>query len=254
MRRLASLFLLLTMLAVVVTGSFYAYVKVHEQNGAVPSALLAGITSISPYRVNYAKEESHRACLAAYRYVKSHTRIEWIGDSADSCYVSSRNTVYLTRKSVAGDTIEAVHEYGHALDRWLHGVQNGYFSHREGFTNAYAADCAGMRETFRVEKLFQTQAYRNLAVSDILFAVFCDDPAVTQILFASYNAAGVPYWHHEKEYLKNEENRQTEVFAGIFTILLSDDTQAKSFLERWFPASTVQLVQAVEEKTRDLTL
>lgn len=254
MRRLFSLVLMLTMLAAVVTGSFYAYVMVYGQSGAVSSALLAGITSISPYRVKYAKEESHQTCLEAYRYVKSRTRVEWIEDSADSCYVSSKNTVYLTRESVTDDTIEAVHEYGHALDRWLYGERNGYFSRQEGFTNAYAADCAEMREKFRVEELFRTQAYRNLAVSDMLFAVFCDDPVVTQILYASYNAAGVPYWHHAKEYLENEENRQTEVFADIFTILLSDDTQAKSFLENWFPASTGQLVLAVEEKLWDLTL
>lgn len=254
MRRLASLVLLLMMLAAVVTISFYAYVKVRGQSGAVPSALLAGITSISPYRVNYAEEESHRVCLAAYQYVKSRTRVEWIGDSADSCYVSSRNTVYLTQESVVGDTIEAVHEYGHALDHWLYGEKNGYFSRQEGFANAYAADCAGMREKFRVEELFQTQAYRNLAVSDMLFAVFCDDPEFIQVLSASYDAAGVPYWHHEKEYLEREENRQTEVFADIFTILLSDDTQAKSFLESWFPVSTRYLLQAVEEKMWNLTL
>lgn len=254
MRRLARLVFLLMMLAAVVTGSFYAYVKARGQSGAVPSALLAGIASIRPYRVNYAGEESHQVCLAAYGYVKKHTQVEWIENSNDSCYVSSRNTVYLTRESVTGDTIEAVHEYGHALDRWLHGAQNGYFSRQEGFANAYASDCAEIREKFRVEELFQTQAYRNRAVSDMLFAVFFEDPLVTQVLFVSYNASGVPYWHHEKEYLEKAENRRTEVFADIFTILLSNDTQAKAFLESWFPASTGQLVLAVEEKIQDLTL
>lgn len=254
MRRLGSLILMTVMLLAVVVGSFYTYVCLRSDSGAVPSALLAGITSISPYHVSYAGPESQESCLAAYRYVKQHTAVQWIEDSADSRYVSSKNTVYLTRDAFAQDTVEAVHEYGHALDRYLHGEENGYFSRREAFADAYAADCAAMQKDFQAQELFCGEAYRNLAVSDMLFAVFRDDSEMTQVLFASYNATGVSYWYHETEYLSRQENRQTEVFADIFAVLLSDDEEAKRFLKCWFPASTAQLIQAVEEKKWNLTL
>lgn len=248
MKRLARLMLLLLLLLTVVVGSFYAYVRLQKESGAVPSALLAGITSIRPYRVSYAGPESDAACLAAYRFIKSRTNVQYIEDGTDSRYVSGKNTVYLTREAVWQDTVEAVHEFGHALDNYLKGDATGYFSRQDGFANAYAADCAEMRKSFRVEALFTTDAYRNLAVSDMLFAAFYEEEEMTRVLYASYNATGVSYWHHERSYMSRQEKRQTEVFADAFAILLSDDEQAKRFLYRWFPASTGQLMQAVKEK------
>lgn len=245
MKRIAGVLVLVLLLSAVVAGSFGLYVYMHRDSGAVPSALLAGFTSLNPRTVSYAGQDSEEHCLEAYRYLKSHTSIRFVEDLSDSRYNPNENLVYLTDTALLTDSAEAVHEFGHALDRHLYGEAPGYFSRQASFSQAYAADDAYMQRTFLIQDLFETEAYRNLAVSDILFAMLYENAEATKTLTASYDTAGVPYWRHEKAYMMELEKRQTEVFADIFTIFLSDDKAAKQFLQRYLPASSAKLLEAV---------
>lgn len=246
MKRLANFLMLCLLLTFVVVASFFGYVYVYRDTGAVSSALLAGFTSLSPYPVSYAGPKSQESCLDAYCFLKKNTKVCLIERLEDSRYVCGDNTVFLTADSWQNDTVEAVHEFGHALDRYLYGTTVGYYSRQERFSDAYASDCVTMQRSFQFDDLFETQTYRNLPVSDILFTVFFEDIDASRILEASYKTAGVPYWRHEQEYLSKAENRQTEVFANIYAVLLSDNEEAKSFLRQNLPASTKCLVRAVE--------
>lgn len=246
MKRLANFLMLCLLLTFVVVASFFGYVYVHRDTGAVSSALLAGFTSLSPYPVSYAGPKSQESCLDAYCFLKKNTKVCLIERLEDSRYVCGDNTVFLTADSWQNDTVAAVHEFGHALDRYLYGTTVGYYSRQERFSDAYASDCVTMQRSFQFDDLFETQTYRNLPVSDILFTVFFEDSDASRILEASYKTAGVPYWRHEQEYLSKAENRQTEVFANIYAVLLSDNEEAKSFLRQNLPASTKCLVRAVE--------
>lgn len=249
MRRIVSLLLLLLLLSSIVVASYCWYVCVQKNSGAVPSALLAGFTSLNPYTIRYAGTDSNEACLQAYLFLKRSTDVHWIGDSADSCYSPGDNIVYLTHTAFMENSAEAAHEFGHVLDRCLYGENAGYFSRQVTFSQAYAADCADMQSSFHMQDLFETEVYRNLAVSDILFAVFYEDGATTKTLAASYDAAGVPYWRHETEYMAGLGERQTEVFADIFTIYLSDDALAKQFAQMHLPRCTEVLLCAVESRS-----
>lgn len=251
MKRLTSLFCLLFLMSVVVSGSYCIYIYVCREKGAVPSALLAGFTSLNPRTINYANSASEENCLCAYSFLKSRTKVCFVQNTADSCYNPNQDVVYLTEDSLSGDSAEAAHEFGHVLDRYLYdedGDEAGYFSRQESFSLAYEADQIHMEELFRTQDLFETEAYRNLAVSDILFAFFYEDADTTGILTASYDAAGVPYWRHERAYMAVLEKRQTEVFADIFVIFLSDDAQAKDFVQTYLPNSSRMLLDEV--KTR----
>lgn len=248
MRRIASFMLLVLLLSSVVVGSYGIYIYLRRNSGAVPSALLAGFTSLNPYTVLYAGAESDEACRQAYEHLKTTTGVCLIADSASSRYNPNDNVVYLTNRALQEDTVEAAHEFGHALDRCLYGEEVGYFSRQEAFARAYEADCIHMDRTFYTQDLFETTAYRNLAVSDILFAVFYEDTATTQTLVASYDAAGVPYWRHESEYMSGLEKRQTEVFANLFAIFLSDDAQAKRFVRTYLPNSVQEFQEALNRK------
>lgn len=249
MKRIASLFVLLLFLAVAVAGSFCLYVCIQRDSGAVPSALLAGFTSLHPRTISYAGKDSEEDCLTAYLFLKRHTEVRFIENLSASRYNPNENVVYLTKTAFLTDSAEAVHEFGHALDKYLYGEEAGYFSRQPAFSQAYAADCAYMRSTFQIQDLFETEAYRNLAVSDILFALLYEDAEATQTLKASYDTAGVPYWRHEEEYLSELEKRQTEVFADIFTVFLSDDEDAKHFLRSYLPASSAELIGKVTSRS-----
>lgn len=248
MRRFAYLLLLLCLLATIVVGSFSIYLYSFRNTNAVPSSYLAGFLSMVPYKVHYAVSESDASCLQAYQYIKQTTRVNFIQDKADSRYSLQNNLVYLTDSAVLYDSVEAAHEYGHALDRYLYGQDFGYFSRQPSFTQAYASDCRNMQSSFSIDGLFRTKAYRNLAVSDILFAVFYDDSERTDALIASYTIAGSPYWRHEDDYMAGLTNRQTEVFANIFSILLSDDEAAKNFLETCFPTCKEEILCSIKAK------
>lgn len=248
MKRVARLFLLLLFLAAAVTGSFYLYLYTHRNSGAVASALLAGFTSISPYKVAYAGPDSDPLCRQAYAFVKNNTGVCFIENGDSSRYNPQENIVYLTEKALLTDSVEAVHEFGHALDRYLNGEESGYFSRGETFSQAYALDCARMQESFQAQDLFEAETYRNLAISDILFSVFYQDTAMTNTLIASYNASGVPYWRHDENYMSDLEKRQTEVFADIFVVLLSDDEQAQNFIQEFLPESKEVLHCAVSKR------
>lgn len=247
MKKVAGLVLLLALFSAVVVGSFYVYVYIHRDTGAVSTAFLAGFTSLNPHKICYAVPESEPACLRAYTYVRQNTKVHFIEDKADSHYVCTQDTVYTTDEAVLNHEIEAVHEYGHAVDRQLNGETVGFYSREPSFTQSYADDVALMTNKFCPEELFRTQAYRNPAVSDILFCCFFDDREITEILEASYRTAGVSYWQHDRDYLANPENRQTETFANLFTILLSDDASSKEFVRTYLPGCTEQILDALEK-------
>ena len=248
MKRVAGLILLLAVLVLVVVSSFSVYIDMQKNTGAVPSALLAGFTSIQPRSIAYAGPESDEHCRQAYLFLKSHTGVRFIAEDHDSRYNPETNIVYLTDTALLENAVEAAHEFGHALDRSLQEGNEIYFSRQETFTQAYGADCRRLEQSFRIQTLFETEAYRNLAISDILFAVFAQNDGMTSVLTASYEAAGVPYWRHEKEYLLDPDHRQTEVFADIFTVFLSDDEDAKTFLKEHFPNSTEVLLCEVQNR------
>lgn len=247
MKRLFSLLFLFCLIPISVFASCLLYLYLYRDTGAVPSALLAGVTTIGSYEVTCAGPESDAACLRAYRKLKETTGICLIQNRSDSRFNCTENLVYLTQEDFARDSMEAVHEYGHALDRALFGGGTGYFSRQEPFAAAYDADTHTMRQCFDVEDFFRGEAFRNPAVSDILFASFYEECEVTAVLTASYQAAGTPYWRHETEYMSEENHRRTEVFADIFVILLSDDEQAKNFLQAFFPVCTEQLLENVKK-------
>ena len=248
MKRVAYLTLLLLLLTSLVVGSFAMYLYSRRDTGAVPSAYLAGLASLKPYEVHYAGPDSDAVCLRAYHYIKSSSAVRFIAKEANSRYSLQDNLVYLTDDSVLYDSIEAVHEFGHALDRALCDQDCDYFSRQSTFTDAYATDCLAMQDTFHIDGLFRTEAYRNLAVSDIVFAVFYGDTKRTDALTASYITAGTPYWRHEDDYMADLANRQTEVFANLFTILLSDDDTAKKFLETYFPTCKDEIFCSIKAK------
>lgn len=247
MKRIASFVLLLALLSTVVVGSFYLYVYLQRDTGAVSTAFWAGFSSMSPHKIEYAVPESEPACLRAYMYVRQSTNVHFIADEADSHYVCAEDTVYTTQAAVLKNAIEAVHEFGHALDRKLNGETVGFYSRQPTFTQSYANDVAWMTKTFRPEELFRTPVYRNPAVSDILFCCFFDNREITGILDASYRTAGVTYWQHDRDYMADPENRQTETFANLFSILLSDDEPSKEFVRTYLPGCTAQILDALEK-------
>lgn len=248
MKRFAGLILLLAALALVVVGSFFVYIYMQKNTGAVSSALLAGFTSIQPRSVSYAGHGSDEHCRQVYFFLKSHTGVHFIEEDAASRYNPAKNIVYLTDTALLENSAEAAHEFGHVLDRYLHEGNEIYFSGQDDFSRAYEMDCQQMESSFQTQTLFESEAYRNLAVSDILFAVFSQDAGVTSVLAASYEAAGVPYWRHEEDYLRDPEHRQTEVFADLFSVFLSDDEDAKAFLKEHFPNSTEVLLCEVRNR------
>lgn len=247
MKRLFSLLFLFCLIPLSVFASCLLYLYLHRDTGAVPSALLAGVTAIGSYEVTCAGPKSDAACLRAYCKIKETTDICLIQDQADSRFNCGENRVYLTQEDFARDSIEAVHEYGHALDRALFGGGTGYFSRQVSFAAAYDTDTHTMQQCFDMEEFFRGEAFRNPAVSDILFAAFCEDSESTAVLSASYQAAGTLYWRHETDYMAEEDHRRTEVFADIFVILLSDDEPAKAFLQAFFPVCTAQLLENVKQ-------
>ena len=248
MKRIVCLLFMLLLLSTIIVDSFALYLYSRQESGAVPSAYIASITALKPYEVHYAVSDSDVDCLRAYQYIKSNTAVRFIKDSSDSRYSLQDNIVYLTDDAVLYDSIESAHEFGHSLDRYLYGQGQDYFSRQSAFTDAYATDCQNMQTSFRINDFFQTQAYRNLAVSDILFAVFYGDSERTNTLIASYITAGCPYWRHEDDYMAGLQNRQTEVFANLFAILLSDDVSAKKFLESYFPACKEEILCIIKAK------
>lgn len=248
MKRFAGLVLLLAVLVLAVILSYFIYIYMRKDTGAVPSALLAGFSSLYPYGVTYAGSGSDAAFRQAYDYLKSHTKVHFIAENANSRYDPAKNLVYLTDEALLENSAEAAHEFGHALDRYLCAEKGKYFSQQETFSGAYAEDCLLMQQEFEPQTLFETEIYQNLAVSDLLFAVFYEDAATTTVLTASYDASGAPYWRHNADYWKEMGNRQTEVFADIFSIFLSDDEDAKTFVKTFLPRSCEVLTLAVEGK------
>ena len=164
----------------------------------------------------------------------------FVADSSQSRYDPYRDLVCLTKPALEGLTADAVHEYGHAADRYL-GSRDGvccYYSHGEPFRRAYELDSTAVRHALTPNDVFKTSACRNPAVSDILFTLFYADNQTCDALLASYRCAGFTFWRHDSDYLADAGNRLTEVFANIFVILLSDDEPAKAFLYTYLPQST----------------
>lgn len=237
------------LLALCITLSFGVYAGLHRRRGAAPAALLAGLVPAGNPTLCFDGTLANPDCLLLLDLIRRTTAVSFVQDAAQCRYDPCNDVVYLTKQMTESLTAEAVHEYGHAVDRYL-GSQDGncaYYSHSTAFSVAYQGDQALVLESLEPGDVFHSSAFRNPAVSDILFALFADQPSVQGTLLASYRCAGVTFWRHDEQYLSAMSNRLTEVFADIFLILVSDDESAKSFLYAYLPQCTGAALCAAEQ-------
>ncbi len=242
------------LLVVCVALSFGVYAGLHRRKGAAPKALLASLIPAGTRTLCFDGVQANPDCQLLFDLVRQTTDVAYVQDATQSRYDPRRDLVYMTSQMAEDVTAEAVHEYGHAVDRYLGSRDGGcaYYSQGPAFAQAYQSDQALVYRDLEPGDVFSTSAFRNPAVSDILFALFASHPSEQDVLLASYRCAGVTFWRHDEEYLADAGHRLTEVFADIFLILISDDEAAKSFLYAYLPQCTGSLLCAAEQAVQSI--
>lgn len=126
------------------------------------------------------------------------------------------------------------HEFGHYID-----CQRGWESTGVDFTNAIQKDIALFDQNTPEGKMhfhdmlddaFSTGAAYDRAVSDILSAMFKNDPYVVQ----RFKSENVAYYQHEDSYWDIPGMIQKEIYANNMAVQVSQTRISKNFIERWF--------------------
>ena len=242
------------LLALCIVLSFGVYAGLYRRRGAAPEALLASLIPAGTRTLCFDGTQSNPDCRLLFELVRQTAEVVFVQEVAQSRYDPLANRVYITTRMAEDMTAEAVHEYGHAVDRYLGSLDGdcAYYSQSPTFTRAYQNDQSLVCRDLDIGDVFSTSAFRNPAISDILFTLFASRPTAQDALLASYRCAGVTFWRHDREYLADTGNRLTEIFADIFLILVSDDEAAKSFLYAYLPQCTGAVLCAVEQAVQNI--
>lgn len=127
------------------------------------------------------------------------------------------------------------HELSHFLDH-----ERGWESRSSAFIKAVQADFNSMdkstpegraRMNEMLDDAFSTGAAFDRNVSDIMSAVFTNDPEIVQRFYME----GVPYYGHGDDYWADPFSREAEIYANNGAVRCSDERISKNFLERYFP-------------------
>lgn len=154
----------------------------------------------------------------------------------NGCYYSPEYCQVKMNEQMDQDEYAEVlpHELSHFLDH-----QRGWESDRPEFVQAIADDRASMdRETpagrarfyEMLDDAVSTGAAFDRNISDILSAVFCNDPAVSD----RFAREGIPYYSHKDSYWTIKGMREKEIYADCGAIFAGGDRISIHFLERHF--------------------
>lgn len=158
---------------------------------------------------------------------------QWV---KDGCYYSPADHQVRMDETLSDDEYGDIlpHELSHFLDH-----ERGWESRSSEFVNAVQADYHSMdksttegraRMNEMLDDAFSTGAAFDRNVSDIISAVFVNDPEIVQ----RFREEGVPYYHHSNEYWADPFTREAEIYANNGAVRCSDERISKNFLERYF--------------------
>lgn len=154
----------------------------------------------------------------------------------DGCYYSPVDHQVRMDETLSDDEYGEIlpHELSHFLDH-----ERGWESRSPDFVNAVQADFSSMdkstiegraRMNEMLDDAFSTGAAFDRNVSDIISAVFVNDPEIVQRFYEE----GVPYNQHRNEYWADPFSREAEIYANNGAVRCSDERISKNFLERYF--------------------
>lgn len=154
----------------------------------------------------------------------------------DGCYYSPVDHQVRMDETLSDDEYGEIlpHELSHFLDH-----ERGWESRSPEFVNAVQADYHSMdksttegraRMNEMLDDAFSTGAAFDRNVSDIISAVFVNDPEIVQ----RFHEEGVPYYQHSNEYWADPFAREAEIYANNGAVRCSDERISKNFLERYF--------------------
>lgn len=154
----------------------------------------------------------------------------------DGCYYSPVDHQVRMDETLSDEEYGEIlpHELSHFLDH-----ERGWESRSPDFVNAVQADFSSMdkstvegraRMNEMLDDAFSTGAAFDRNVSDIISAVFVNDPEIVQ----RFHEEGVPYYQHSNEYWADPFTREAEIYANNGAVRCSDERISKNFLERYF--------------------
>lgn len=154
----------------------------------------------------------------------------------DGCYYSPVDHQVRMDETLSDEEYGEIlpHELSHFLDH-----ERGWESRSPDFVNAVQADFSSMdkstvegraRMNEMLDDAFSTGAAFDRNVSDIISAVFVNDPEIVQ----RFHEEGVPYYQHSNEYWADPFSREAEIYANNGAVRCSDERISKNFLERYF--------------------
>lgn len=157
----------------------------------------------------------------------------------DGCYYSPNDHQVRMDETLSDEEYGEIlpHELSHFLDH-----ERGWESRSPEFVNAVQADYKSMDKTTvagrakmkeMLDDAFSTGAAYDRNVSDIISAVFVNDPEIVQRFWEE----GVPYYCHDNKYWANDYAREAEIYANNGAVRCSDERISKNFLERYFSHS-----------------
>lgn len=219
-----------------------------ETSGKFSGLSMRTFSRISPFRIEVAQKSFSKAPRAissvletysdhlrptadtGYSYNKHGQRVK------DSCYYSPADHQVRMDERLGDEEYGEIlpHELVHFMDH-----ERGWESRSDVFHSAIQADLASMDTTPEgrmklaemLDDAFSTGAAFDRHVSDILSAVFVNDPEIIQ----RFNAEGVAYYYHNDEYWSEPYNREAEIYADMGAVRCFDERISKNFLKRYFP-------------------
>lgn len=155
----------------------------------------------------------------------------------DGCYYSPSDHQVRMDETLSDEEYGEIlpHELSHFLDH-----ERGWESRSSAFVGAVQADFDSMdkstpegraRMNEMLDDAFSTGAAFDRNVSDIMSAVFTNDPEIVQRFYME----GVPYYRHSDDYWAEPFSREAEIYANNGAVRCSDERISKNFLERYFP-------------------
>lgn len=163
----------------------------------------------------------------------------------DGCYYSPDDRQVRMDESLSDEEYGEIlpHELSHFLDH-----ERGWESRSSDFINAVQSDLLSMdksthegraRMNEMLDDAFSTGAAFDRNVSDIISAVFVNDPEIIQRFYLE----GVPYYQHSNDYWARPFSREAEIYANNGAVQCSNERISKDFLERYFSHTYNQFSQ-----------
>lgn len=169
-------------------------------------------------------------------------------DRVKICHYNLRDRVIRMDPALKDDEYAEIfsHEYGHLVDHNLDRPSNT----RE-FRDTMNKDLAqydrstdGGSENFEhmLDALLHSEVAYDRAVSDILSALFKNDPEIRK----RFDNEAIVYYGHANEYWDCPGARESEVFANIFSLAAQGNTESCEFIKTYFPNTWDQVMDILE--------